>query len=259
MRLAFPVLLLGLIHSTAVAGLVKDPVPGRVVQIIDGDTVVLDDRREVRMVGIQAPKLPLGRRDFPAWPLADVAMETLSEMLSGQAVTLSYGGRRTDRHGRELAHIHRGDGLWAQGEMLRLGLARVYSFADNTALVDEMLALERTARANRRGIWAHPYYHIINAGDADRFIGEFKLVEGRLAGAALVKGRAYLNFGHDWRTDFTISIDRRAIRRFDSAAGGTIDWQSWAGRPIRVRGWLKSRNGAMIDVTHPAQIELLER
>jgi len=259
MRLAVLALLLGLLPATAAAGLVKDPAPGVVVQVVDGDTVVLDDRREVRMVGIQAPKLPLGRRDFPTWPLADVAKDTLSSLLAGKTVMLSYGGRRTDRHGRELAHVHRRDGLWAQGEMLRLGMARVYSFYDNTAMVDEMLALERTARAARHGIWAHPYYYVVNAADAGRFIGEFKLVEGRLTGAALVKGRAYLNFGPDWRTDFTIAIGRRAVRRFDAAADEKVDWPSWAGRPVRVRGWLKSYNGAMIEVTHPAQIELLER
>ncbi|MHA1571451.1 MAG: thermonuclease family protein, partial [Alphaproteobacteria bacterium] len=42
-----------------------------VTAIVDGDTIVLDDDRQVRLVGIQAPKLPLGRPDFQPWPLAD--------------------------------------------------------------------------------------------------------------------------------------------------------------------------------------------
>src|SRR3546814_13272833 len=40
------------------------------VTVIDGDTLVLADEREVRLVGIQTPKLPLGRAGFEAWPLA---------------------------------------------------------------------------------------------------------------------------------------------------------------------------------------------
>ena len=31
-------------------------------EIVDGDTVILDDGRQVRLVGIQAPKLPLDAR-----------------------------------------------------------------------------------------------------------------------------------------------------------------------------------------------------
>jgi endonuclease YncB( thermonuclease family) len=44
--------------------------PGTAVEVTDGDTLILDDGRTVRLVGIQAPKLPLGRAGFPTWPLA---------------------------------------------------------------------------------------------------------------------------------------------------------------------------------------------
>ena len=50
----------------------------RVVRIVDGDTLVLADRRQVRLVGIQAPKLPLGRAGFKAWPLAEEAKAALA-------------------------------------------------------------------------------------------------------------------------------------------------------------------------------------
>ncbi|MCH6590875.1 MAG: thermonuclease family protein [Proteobacteria bacterium] len=135
-----------------------------VARVVDGDTVVLDraigTATEVRLVGIQAPKLPLGRPGFPTWPLAGEAKRALERLVLGRRVTLSFGGRRMDRHGRLLAHLHAADGAWIQGELLRLGLARVYSFADNRALIPEMLALERRARAAGRGIWGHPFYAI---------------------------------------------------------------------------------------------------
>ena len=37
----------------------------RVVGVVDGDTVVLESGAVVRLVGIQAPKLPLGRPGSP--------------------------------------------------------------------------------------------------------------------------------------------------------------------------------------------------
>ncbi|MDX1711307.1 MAG: thermonuclease family protein [Rhodovibrionaceae bacterium] len=126
----------------------------RAVEIIDGDTLVLDDGRQVRLVGIQAPKLPLGRAGFQAWPLAEEAKAALAELTLGRELRLAYGGRRMDRHGRVLAHVQTADGLWVQGMLLGAGLARVYSFADNRTAVDRMLALEARARAAGRGIWA---------------------------------------------------------------------------------------------------------
>ena len=66
--------------------------------------------REVRLVGIQAPKLPLNRPNFKEWPLAREAKDELEKLVLNQRVTLSYGGARMDRHGRTLAHLHTDDG-----------------------------------------------------------------------------------------------------------------------------------------------------
>lgn len=229
-----------------------------VARVLDGDTVVMvapvGRASEIRLVGIQAPKLPLGRKGFKKWPLADEAKSALERLTLGKRVQLSYGGRRMDRHGRLLAHLFT-DGTWVQGEMLRLGLARVYSFPDNRALVAEMLAKERPARAAKRGLWAHPFYAIRGHARARRFIGSFQLVEGRVLDVAMVRGRTYLNFGANWRTDFTISLARRVGRLFKKAS---VDPAKMEGRQIRVRGWLKSYNGPMIEATHPEQIEVLE-
>jgi micrococcal nuclease len=227
----------------------------RIVEVVDGDTVVLDDGWQVRLVGIQAPKLPLGRSSFSKWPLADNAKAMLESMVLGQRVRLAYGGQPIDRHGRRLAHLFLDDGTWIQGEMLLRGLARVYTFADNRAMASQMLAAERQARKQGAGIWANEWYAIRGPDEADRDIGSFQLVEGRIVDAADVRGTVYLNFGQDWRTDFTVKISKRDRASFE--AGG-FDLLSLKGRTIRVRGWLDSRNGPVIEVTHPEQIEVLE-
>ena len=227
----------------------------RVVEVVDGDTVVLDTGERVRMVGIQAPKLPLGRPEFATWPLAGEAKGALEALALDRMVTLSFGGRRIDRHGRLLAHLHRADGLWLQGEMLRRGLARVYSFRDNRALVAEMLTLEGEARAARRGIWAEPFYAVRSAESVHELpLESFELVVGRVLSAKVVRGRAYLNFGPDWRSDFTVSAASAARRLFERDGHDLIALE---GRIIRVRGWIKWWNGPMIELTHPEQIEVL--
>ncbi len=227
---------------------------GSVREIVDGDTLVLDGGTHVRLVGIQAPKLPLGRAGFRSWPLAEESKALLDILTRGKSLRLSYGGRRIDRHGRLLAHLEDGEGRWIQGEMLTAGLARVYSFADNRSRVAEMLALERKARARALGIWSKSYYRVRVATETPNFIDTFQIVEGRVVSTAVVRRRGYLNFGRDWRSDFTVTVAPRSRRLFTRSG---LDITAYEGKRVRVRGWLKSFNGPMIEATHPEQIELL--
>jgi endonuclease YncB( thermonuclease family) len=256
---AFAVMLLAPRWAGAAGGLRAGP-PGKAVEVIDGDTLRLEDGREVRLVGIQAPKLPLGRRNFPTWPLADDAKAALERIALGKRLVPVFGGADGDRHGRVLAHLHveTADGPWLQGEMLRRGLARVYTFSDNRARAGELYALEREARDARRAIWRHPFYRVRDALDDVKDLaqseGTFQLVEGRVADVGEAQGRSYLNFGANWRDDFTVTVPSRARAAF--RAGGA-DLRSLAGTRVRVRGWLKWINGPSIDIDHPEPLEVL--
>lgn len=228
-----------------------------VVSAVDGDTVVLDDGRQVRLVGIQAPKLPLGRPNFQAWPMGEEAKAALEMMSQGKTAVLRVAPTSPDRHGRILAHlVEKDSGRWMQGELLRQGLARVYTFPDNRVLADELLALEREARSENRGIWALPYYALRTPDNVRHDTGTFQIVEGRVLDTARVKKRIYLNFGADWRSDFTIKVDTRYESLFREQG---IDLLTLKGHRVRVRGWIKSQNGPMIELDHPERLELPDR
>jgi micrococcal nuclease len=231
----------------------------RAVAVVDGDTVMLDDGREVRLVGIQAPKLPLGRRNFPTWPLAAQAKAELERLVLGRRLMLRPGATPMDRHGRVLAHLSSAEGeeVWVQGAMLHAGLARVYTFADNRDRAGDLYAAERQARAALAGIWALDWYRIRPAADADalgRDTNTFQLVEGRVVATGRGGDRLFLNFGDDYRTDFTAALDASALRLFRAAR---LDPATLAGRNVRLRGWLRRENGPLIDISHPEQIEVL--
>ena len=240
--------------APAAAGDLEPSESAIVAAVIDGDTVVLEGGEQVRLVGIQAPKLPLGRPDFEPWPLADEAKAALEALGLGRRVTLFYGGRRVDRHGRRLAHLYDEDGVWLQGALLRRGLARVYSFRDNRSHVAEMLALERAARDARLGIWDHRFYAVRRAEPPAVPRDRFELVGGRVVAVAARRTRTYLDFGPDWHTDFTVSVGAKERRLFKREG---FDLAGLEGRTIRVRGWVKWWNGPMIEITHPEQIEVL--
>ncbi len=234
---------------------------GRVVEVVDGDTIVLDSDIKVRLIGIQAPKLPLGRDGFETWPLALQSKQELERLALGKNVEIRYGGAKIDRHGRVLGHMFIGDDqIWAQGAMLKEGMARVYSFPDNRFCLSELYQIEAQARADRVGIWNGETFYAIRDGAKPKKLLErldqYEIIEGRVINADRVRQRIYLNFGKNWNEDFTIVIERAGLRRFEDAG---IDPLMFENTLIRVRGWIEQRDGPRIEVTHPEQIELLAR
>jgi endonuclease YncB( thermonuclease family) len=241
---------------------------GTVSAVVDGDTVLLDTGLAVRLVGIQAPRLGKGRPGVPDWPLGEESRSALSGLVLGKPVRLAYGGAERDRYGRALAQVFidapgadapDGPPSWVQRAMLAAGMARVYSFPDNRACVDELLASERQARADRLGLWADPFYAVRQAekpASLAGLTGRFELVEGRIVSTGTAGRRLYLDFGRRWKDDFTAIIDAAALRRFAKAG---MDPAGLAGALVRVRGWIEERSGPLVEVTHPEQIEVLSR
>ncbi|WDR01422.1 thermonuclease family protein [Devosia algicola] len=233
---------------------------GKVVQVTDGDTIVLDSGIVVRMIGTQAPKLPLGRAGFETWPKAQDAKEALEKLALDHQVRLKYGGEQVDRYDRALAQVFvvtEGGEIWAQEAMVEQGMARVYSFADNRKCLDQLYAAEGRARTARLGIWSDPYYSIRLADHPDRIldrVGHYELVEGRVLLADEAGGRVYLNFGRRWKEDFTAVIEAPAQKLFAALDRDPLQLE---GALVRIRGWVDERDGPRIEITHPEQIEVL--
>jgi len=235
----------------------SDPDGGRgiVAAVVDGDTLSLTDGRTLHLAGIMAPKH--GSVDEP---LADAARARLAALAQGRSVVLAYGSRHMDRHGRFVAQAWvAGDdgspGAWLQEALLADGLARVFSTPDARLRVAEMLEIEDAARRAGRGLWADPAYRLRTPDDVGKAVDQFQIVEGRAVAVAVVASRGYVNFGADYRTDFTLAFDAAALRLMREAG---VDLASFRGHRLRVRGWVRWFNGPLIDVSHPEQIELLD-
>ena len=242
----------------ACEGLDEGPT-GIVTAVTDGDTVTLDTGITVRLIGAEAPALGKGRKDTVSGPLAETARAALEKLALGKSVRLALGGEQADRYGHMLAQMYvvGEPEIWAQQTMLAAGLARVYSLPQNRNCIAELLAAEDLARTNKLGIWADPYYSVRDAADPDMltsYAGRYELVEGKVLGTGKARDRVYLDFGKVWKEDFTVVIDKKAQSLF-AAAG--IDPMTFAGRTIRVRGWVEMRDGPLIAVTQPEQIEVL--
>jgi endonuclease YncB( thermonuclease family) len=230
---------------------------GVVADVMDGDSFRLRGPGvDIRLVGIRAPEIAKGRRNFVDQPLGDEAHRALAALLKGHAVSLRVTAHDHDRNGRLLAHALRDDGLWIEAELVREGWARVYTFPDNREFAADLLALERDARKAHRGLWNNAYYAVRSPDPKAllKNLNTYQLVEGKVVNAADVRGRTYLNFGTDIDTDFTVAIAKNALPLFAQAR---LDPLALKGRTIRVRGFIREYKGPIIDVDEPEQIEVL--
>ncbi len=229
-----------------------------VVRVIDGETLALEDGSEVRLIGALAPRATDAEG---ASALEHQAMAALADLVLGRSVVLGFAGRRTDRYDHILAHVfvlRDGGETWVQGWMLEHGYARAYGLPGSFACIAEMLEQERRARQMRAGLWSHAAYApraAEHTHELVRYRNTYQLVVGRLTKVTTVKGRVYLNFGADWREDFTASFAIAALREHSQWLAGIAAFE---GKRVRVRGWIERRNGPYMEILHPSQIELLE-
>lgn len=221
--------------------------------VLAGDMLELSGLGTVVLAGVQAPQPE--RHGAPAWPLAVPARDALAGVVGSERLHLHFPADREDRWGRLQAHLVTESGHWVQGALLMRGWLRVRVLPGTEAGARTMLDLERTARAGRAGIWRQRFYRIRNPSEAWGDLDSFQIVEGRVVDGATVSGTGYLNFGEDWRQDFTLRIPRQHRRAFRAAG---IVPEDLVGRRVRGRGWVFPRNGPMIDLVHPAQLEMLE-
>ena len=121
---------------------------GRVVRVIDGDTIdVMHNGRSerVRLNAVDCPER--------GQPFGTAAKQFTSSLVFGQAVIVRSSGQ--DRYGRTIGDVVLPDGHSLNPELVKAGMAwwyRQYS-SDKT-----LEALETEARAQRHGLWAdaHP-------------------------------------------------------------------------------------------------------
>lgn len=231
-----------------------------VTRIVDSETLVLDDGGVVRLIGALAPRARDAGAAPESWPPENDAIKALSDLVLGKTVKLAFAGRRTDRYGRLLAHVFVRNGTaeeWVQGAMLAYGNARAYGLPGNFACAGELLAHEAQARQNRTGLWNNGVYRLLHADKPSTLLamrGKYGLVVGTVMSLGQAKGATYLNFGADWKTDFTGRIARSVLLNHPELSG-TLE--ALRGKRVIVRGWIERRNGPLIDIADPSQVELV--
>ena len=135
--------------------------------ISDGDTIVLNDGRHVRYIGINSPEI--AHDNHKAEPFGYEAKKYNQSLLRSQKVRLEFDKEKHDRYGRLLAYIFLSDGTLVNKKMIEKGYAYVLYLRPNVKYAGVLLKAQRDAMSAKQGMW-----HNWNEKDHEIYVGSKK-------------------------------------------------------------------------------------
>ncbi len=124
----------------------------RVIRVADGDTLELEGKGVVRLIGVDTPELSHPLK--PVQYYAREATDFVRKLVDKSKVWLRYDQERTDKYGRTLAYVYLEDGRCLNEEIIKNG----YGFALTRFPFKDLLKykrLEEEAKKKELGLWAN--------------------------------------------------------------------------------------------------------
>ena len=139
------------------SGCASTPKEAKVVQVIDGDTIVIEGGYHVRYIGIDTPEV------YPELePYGIEAKQYNQELVEGKVVRLERDeeGEGKDKYGRLLRYVYVDD-IFVNAELVRMGYAEVYpkGLFPEIQHYDELKEAEEEAKEAGRGMWGSSDYY----------------------------------------------------------------------------------------------------
>lgn len=220
--------------------------PGRhlhsVVRVYDGDTIILEDKKQIRLLGINTPEIESRLRAEEPGGVA--AKKWLQAQLQEEKVYLEYDQTKRDKYKRLLAHVFTPDGKHINQALLENGLAFVSIIPPNVRYSDKLIQAQQQAEKQKLGIWSMPDYQpkliaqIANHNKGwQRFTG---------TPASIKKSRKYTRLIFDDKID--IRILNTNLDLFPALS-------TYVGKSLEIRGWVsRNKDHYSLLIQHPSAL-----
>ena len=226
----------------------------KVIDVIDGDTVIIDDAKNsrVRYIGIDTPEIAL--QDTPGDPMSTESWDFNANLVEGEKIKLEFDEEKYDVYGRILAYVYVDD-VFVNEELLKEGLATVLIIQPNNTHSEILFNALDEAKNSKKGIWGDlsdlsppkgNRKFEVELNKADRYEGKRIVVRGRIVDTRKSENVMVLNmedrldvviFPDDWNNFQHFNIDPEKF---------------YKGKTVEVIGRVKMRGGKpSIVVDHP--------
>ena len=217
----------------------------RIKYVVDGDTVILEDRRHVRLLAINTPEVASKKRS--AEPGGEAAKNWLKTRIEGRAVRLEADEQKRDKYGRWLYYLFDNENNLINEQLLANGLAVLSIHPPNMKYLDRLQGAQAKAELRRLGIWGLSEYRLVTLEQVvrDGLKGWQRVL---VKPVAVKKTRKYARLVLGPRADIRIGKDNLVyFPALGSYLGCEFEVQGWA-------SWHKARLSILI--RHPSALRI---
>lgn len=221
-------------------------------EVIDGDTVRLGNGQLLRYIGVDTPEVRIRQSNkwvYKPQPFALEAKDFNKQLIEGKYVRVEFDIDKYDSYGRLLGYVFL-DNIFVNAKLLEEGYAVLSTRPPNIKYVETFIELQKQARKEKKGLWGA--YEVVDSKEAYKFIGQIRTVRGRVLSTYKSEKCVFLNFGQDWRKDFTVVIFNNSLKYFEDRGIDPVVF--YKGKTIEVSGRIKEYNGPEIIVNFPEEI-----
>lgn len=125
----------------------------KVKRVVDGDTFETEDKRKVRLIGVNTPETV--KPGSPVERYGKEASNFTKKQLTGKTVYTFKDTDDKDKYGRLLRYVFvKGDARMYNEVLVAEGYANTMTIPPNVMFQKLFLKLEREARQQKKGLWA---------------------------------------------------------------------------------------------------------
>ncbi|MEP2943102.1 MAG: hypothetical protein ABJM86_05940 [Hyphomicrobiales bacterium] len=231
----------------------------KAISISQDAEVVLDDGRHLKFADIFFPRTSTDNQ------IPKETIQFLKSHLASKTITF-LASQKPDRYRRIPAQIivNNVDGSkkWSQSHIIKSGKGlfmpepqkkprKDYCDSDDLKQALQQHEKQNTSHKNK-----HPLAPLYASHNKVlwQLEGDFAIIEGVVLKTHSSKNNIFLNFGDEWKSDFTavISGDSKGSlqKHFKSVS-------NLMGKRLKLRGFIDIYNGPSMRIDHPLQIEML--
>ncbi len=229
------------------------PESATVKWVYDGDSLLLTDKRKIRIIGIDTPETKHHRQKAQAYGAK--AREALRALLKQHhyQVKLQYGKERKDKYDRTLAHVYLPDGTNISNWMLEQGYAKTLAFPPNIQLAKCYKKAEEIAQAQSLKIWRYKSNKVRDAASLPRRIKGYVRLKGKISKIKHYRKSLIMELESNTKSHIQVKIKKNNLKYFSE-----IDPEKLWNKTIIVTGWLKNKKGRRtLYIKHSTQLKIV--
>ncbi|MDV6341607.1 thermonuclease family protein [Nitrosomonas sp. Is24] len=214
----------------------------QVTRVYDGDTIILEGRKQVRLLGVNTPEIESRHRNEEPGGVA--AKKWLQNQLRDNQVYLEFDQVKRDKYKRLLAHVFLPNGKHVNLALLESGLAAISIIPPNGRYSDKLIQAQQFAEKQKLGIWSMPEYQSRPITEIANHTKGWQRFTG--TPVAIRKSRKFTRLLFNDKVD--IRVANSNLKLFPELA-------TYVGKPLEVRGWVtRNKDHYTMLIQHPSAL-----